>query len=206
MPVPPPSSRRRSSAISTTTSRIQFQSYFCRGTTNTPCAKCTKGWITGPEEIARHICRWHESTNLAMETFYECPCSCPGAAFATMGDLLLHISQEHQQRLSRHERTEQSPAPDELEGDTEDAELESEEEGLTMVTSRQIPTSGGPRKKRQILITKPSSLTDERSDIALAEDYITFRARCERIDMGDGAPKRRPSSVPDDRRDSATLQ
>ncbi|RDI81253.1 hypothetical protein Vi05172_g8853 [Venturia inaequalis] len=137
MPAPRPSALRRSSTISTATSRIQFQSYFCRGTTNSPCTRCAKGWITGAEEIARHIRQWHECTNLTMETFYECPCTCHGAAFSTMGDLLLHISQKHPQRLSRHERTGQSPAPDDLEGDVGEVELESEDEGLIMMTSRQ---------------------------------------------------------------------
>lgn len=204
MPVPRPPARRKSSTISTTTnSRIQFQSYFCRGATNTPCVKCTKGWITGAEEIARHIRQWHECTNVAMETFYECPCSCPGAAFSTMGDLLLHISQRHPQRLSRHERAEQSPAPDDLEGDTEDVELESEEEGLTMVASRQNSRVERPRNGRQNLVKRTASSPDEREDSAWYEDCIMCRARCGLVYMDDGVSKRRPSSLPDERRDSA---
>lgn len=71
-----------------------------------------------------------------MEVAYECPCSCPGAAFATMADMLLHISWEHPQRLSGEEKGEWDAAPDELKGDTEGAEVESDEEGVMMVRSR----------------------------------------------------------------------
>lgn len=165
MLVPPPPIRRRSSTVSTATSRIQFQSYYCRGTTNTPCTKCKKGWITGAEEIARHIRQWHECANLAMETFYECPCTCHGAAFSTMGDLLLHISKKHPQRLSQHERNEQSPAPDDLEGDGGDVELDSEDEGLIMMASRRPSRDTTSSKDRG----SPPSLQDERKDSAWQE-------------------------------------
>ncbi|TLD39704.1 hypothetical protein E2P81_ATG00691 [Venturia nashicola] len=165
----PPSSRRRSSAIATATSKIQFSSYFCRGTTNMPSSNCHKGWITGAEEIARHLLQRHECTNLAMETFYECPCTCHGAAFSTMGDLLLHISQEHPQRLSQHERSEESAAPDELEGDIEDVGLDSEDEGLVMVVSRQQSSDGRSLKERLSVAIRPSSVSGERKDSAWYE-------------------------------------
>jgi hypothetical protein len=63
-----------------------------------------------------------------MEIALECPCSCPGAEFTTMGDLLLHISREHPQRLSRVVRGKGDEAPD---GDTEGAfeEVKEDEEG-----------------------------------------------------------------------------
>lgn len=145
-PLPPSPFCRRSSAISTTTSRIQFQSYYCRGTTNTTSAKCMKGWITGPEAIAWHICAWHQFTNFhTMETMYECPCSCPGAAFSAISDMLLHVARQHPQRLSQLEKNEQSPAPDGLEGDTEHADLAEEEEGVTMLRSRHSQGYGMPR-------------------------------------------------------------
>jgi hypothetical protein len=78
-----------------------------------------------------------------------------------MGDMLLHVSQVHPQRLSKHEKGEWDPPPDTLEGDTEDTETaSSEEDGITMAKSRHMYRDAGSSR------SKVWAHPDERKDSA----------------------------------------